>query len=164
MGLDPIQIIEIRDLIKELGQTHTVVFSSHILSEVQAICDQILIISKGKLVAFGAPEELERRLLAPDEISLAAEASPDIMREILSGVEHLADISVQPQEDGLCTARLKTDGGDIRQTARAVFFAFARRETALLELSVKKANLEELFLELTDDAAPGSAESEGAKK
>ena len=164
VGLDPIQIIEIRDLIKELGQTHTVVFSSHILSEVQAICDQILIISKGKLVAFGAPEELERRLLAPDEISLAAEASPDIMREILSGVEHLADISVQPQEDGLCTARLKTDGGDIRQTARAVFFAFARRETALLELSVKKANLEELFLELTDDAAPGSAESEGAKK
>ena len=164
VGLDPIQIIEIRDLIKELGQTHTVVFSSHILSEVQAICDQILIISKGKLVAFGAPEELERRLLAPDEISLAAEASPDIMREILSGVEHLADISVQPQEDGLCTARLKTDGGDIRQTARAVFFAFARRETALLELSVKKANLEELFLELMDDAAPGSAESEGAKK
>ncbi len=163
VGLDPIQIIEIRDLIKELGKTHTVVFSSHILSEVQAICDQILIISKGKLVAFGAPEELERRLLAPDEISLAAETSPDAMREILSGVEHLADISVQPQEDGLCAARLKTDGGDIRQIARAVFFAFARRETALLELSVKKANLEELFLELTDDA-PGGTESEGSEK
>ena len=164
VGLDPIQIIEIRDLIKELGKTHTVVFSSHILSEVQAICDQILIISKGKLVAFGAPEDLERQLLTPDEIVLAAEASPDAVKEILSGVEHLADISLQPQEDGLCAAHLKTDGADIRQTARAVFFAFARQETPLLELSVKKANLEELFLELTDDAAPAGTESEGSEK
>ena len=56
VGLDPLQIIEIRDLIKQLGQTHTVIFSSHILSEVQTICDKILIIARGKLVAFGDPE------------------------------------------------------------------------------------------------------------
>ena len=68
VGLDPIQIIEIRDLIRQLGQSHTVIFSPHILSEVQAICDQILIIARGKLVAFGGPEELEKQLLSPNEI------------------------------------------------------------------------------------------------
>ena len=65
VGLDPLQIIEIRDLIKELGRSHTVIFSSHILSEVQAICDQILIISKGKLVAYDTAANLEKQLLAP---------------------------------------------------------------------------------------------------
>ena len=62
VGLDPLQIIEIRDLIKQLGQTHTVILSSHILSEVQTICEKILIISKGKLIAFDRPENLEKKL------------------------------------------------------------------------------------------------------
>ena len=67
VGLDPIQIIEIRTLIKELGKMHTVIFSSHILSEVQTICDQILIIAKGKLIAFDGPEQLKKRMLAPND-------------------------------------------------------------------------------------------------
>ena len=71
VGLDPIQIIEIRDLIRQLGRDHTVIFSSHILSEVQTICDQILIISHGRLIAFDRPENLEKRLLSPNEITLA---------------------------------------------------------------------------------------------
>ena len=70
VGLDPIQIIEIRDLIRELGKTHTVLFSSHILSEVQSICEQILIISKGTLVAFDTPDKLEKLLTQPGGISL----------------------------------------------------------------------------------------------
>lgn len=74
VGLDPIQIIEIRALIRELGQKHTVIFSSHILSEVQTICDRILIIAKGKLIAFDEPENLEKRLLAPSEIVITADA------------------------------------------------------------------------------------------
>ena len=68
VGLDPLQIIEIRELIRQLGQTHTVLFSSHILSEVQTICDQIVMIAKGKLVAFDTAENLEKLLLAPHEI------------------------------------------------------------------------------------------------
>ena len=70
VGLDPLQIIEIRTLVKELGQSHTVIFSSHILSEVQNLCDQILIISRGKLVAFDRPENLEKRLLGSNEITV----------------------------------------------------------------------------------------------
>ena len=84
VGLDPIQIIEIRDLIKTLGQTHTVIFSSHILSEVQAICDRILIISKGKLVAFDEPQNLEKQMLGANEITLTTDASETQMEEILS--------------------------------------------------------------------------------
>ena len=70
VGLDPLQIIEIRDLIRDLGREHTVIFSSHILSEVQTICEKILIIAKGKLIAFDEPENLEKRLLSPGEITL----------------------------------------------------------------------------------------------
>ena len=77
MGLDPVQIIEIRDLIKELGRSHTVIFSSHILLEVQALCDQIIMIAKGKLVAFDCPENLEKHLLSPNEILLTTDAPAD---------------------------------------------------------------------------------------
>ena len=68
VGLDPLQIIEIRDLIRQLGQEHTVILSSHILSEVQAICEKILIIAHGRLVAFDEPDQLERSLLGTNEI------------------------------------------------------------------------------------------------
>ena len=77
VGLDPIQIIEIRDLIKQLGQEHTVILSSHILSEVQTICEKVLIIDKGKLVAFDEPENLEKLLMASNAVSFIAEAEID---------------------------------------------------------------------------------------
>lgn len=76
VGLDPLQIIEIRDLIRQLGQEHTVIFSSHILSEVQAICDRILIIAHGKLIAFDKPDNLEKRLLADSGIVFTTDAPP----------------------------------------------------------------------------------------
>ncbi len=88
VGLDPIQIIEIRDLIKELGQTHTVIFSSHILSEVQTICDQILMIAHGKLVAFDEPQNLEKKLLSPNEIVLTTDVEEGELCDILAPVEH----------------------------------------------------------------------------
>ena len=101
IGLDPIQIIEIRDLIRDLGRSHTVIFSSHILSEVQTICDRILIIAKGKLVAFDEPQNLERRLLTPDEINLKAEVSETEIRRILSGVGHISEMNVKEEAGGL---------------------------------------------------------------
>ena len=150
VGLDPIQIIEIRALIKELGQSHTVIFSSHILSEVQTLCDQILIISKGKLVAFDRPENLEKSLRSSNEITLTAEAAPQALQSLLAGVEHISLLSSQPLDNGLCTLKLKVDCDDIYQVSRALFFAFANQGTPLLELSLKKASLEDVFLELTE--------------
>ena len=164
VGLDPIQIIEIRDLIKELGQTHTVIFSSHILSEVQTICDQIIMIAKGKLVAFDTPENLEKHLLSPNEVVLTSDDSAAEIRVLLEGVDHITDLTLEETGTGLVTARIKTDLSNVSDLSRTIFFAFATAGKALLELTVKKANLEDIFLELaeTDDGAsePPAVEAE----
>ena len=158
VGLDPFQIIEIRNLVKELGKTLTVIFSSHILSEVQAICDKILIISKGRLTALGTPDELERQLRSAGEIILTADATAERVEDILAAVPHITEIgSPEPAADGAVTLRLrlKTESDDIHAISRSIFFAFAGADTALLELSVRKVSLEDVFLELTES---GSAE------
>ena len=153
VGLDPIQIIEIRDLIKELGQTHTVIFSSHILSEVQTICDQIIMIAKGKLVAFDTPENLEQHLLTPNEVILTTDASANEVQTLLEGISNVTELSLEEPDSGLVTARIKTGLSDVYQLSRAVFSAFAASGNTLLELAVKKANLEDIFLELADNDA-----------
>lgn len=151
VGLDPIQIIEIRDLIKELGQTHTVIFSSHILSEVQTICDQIIMIAKGKLVAFDTPENLEKHLLSPNEVNLISDASAEEVQTLLSGLDHITDLTLEELETGLVAVCVKTDIGNVYDLSRELFFAFAASGKALLELTVKKANLEDIFLELAEE-------------
>lgn len=153
VGLDPLQIIEIRDLIRQLGQEHTVILSSHILSEVQAICEKILIIAHGRLVAFDAPDQLERSLLGTNEIAFTTDAPPERVRSILAGVKHVFDIKVSPPENGLVQARMQTNAKNIYDTSREVFFAFAKRDLALLELNLKKASLEDIFIELTEGGA-----------
>ncbi|MEQ2442642.1 ATP-binding cassette domain-containing protein [Pseudoflavonifractor sp. CLA-AP-H29] len=155
VGLDPIQIIEIRDLIKQLGQEHTVILSSHILSEVQAICEKILIIAHGKLVAFDEPDNLERSLLSSNEIVFTTDAEAEQVTDILSGVEHISGVQLDEKENGLVSARVKTDSSDIYEVSRQLFFAFADRRQALLELSLKKASLEDIFIELTEGGDPG---------
>lgn len=156
VGLDPIQIIEIRDLIKELGQTHTVIFSSHILSEVRAICDQIIMIAKGKLVAFDTPENLEKHLLSPNEVILTSDAGEEEVRTLLESMDHITDLTLEGIGTGLVTARIKTDLSNVYDLSRSVFSAFAASGKTLLELTVKKANLEDIFLELAENDEPGS--------
>ena len=153
VGLDPIQIIEIRTLIKELGQTHTVIFSSHILSEVQTICDQILMINKGKLVAFDTPENLEKKLLAPNEIMITTDSQAAEVQEILADIGSITDIGMEEKETGLIVAHIKTDHDNIYDISRAVFLAFATKEKVLLEMALKRGNLEDVFIELTEGGA-----------
>lgn len=150
VGLDPIQIIEIRDLIRSLGQSHTVILSSHILSEVQAICDKILIIAHGRLVAFDTPAKLEERLAATGGISLTTDVSLDAARKAFAGVKTLAEVLPLVGTDGFTHLRLRAAQEDLYATAREVFFAFAERRLAILELRLNKASLEDVFLELTD--------------
>lgn len=150
VGLDPIQIIEIRDLIRSLGRSHTVILSSHILSEVQAICDKILIIAHGRLVAFDTPAKLEERLAATGELSLTTDVSLDAARKALAGVKTLAEVLPLVGTDGFTHLRLRASQEDLYATAREVFFAFAERRLAILELRLNKASLEDVFLELTD--------------
>jgi ABC-2 type transport system ATP-binding protein len=157
VGLDPLQIIEIRDLIKSLGQTHTVIFSSHILSEVQTICDRILMIAGGKLVAFDEPENLEKNLLTPNELVITAEATRDEVTTLLSDKEEVAEIIFEEKEEGSVRAHIKTECKDIYQLSRTVFTAFAQSGKVLLEMNLKKANLEDIFIELTETADPAAS-------
>ncbi len=160
VGLDPIQIIEIRDLIKELGQTHTVIFSSHILSEVQAICDQIIMIAKGKLIAFDTAENLEKLLRSSNEVSIVSNGSAKEVGEVLSYVSHITAFTIGETDAGFVTAQLKADCHNIYDFTRAVFSVFAASGMALLEMSVKKANLEEVFIELAEASDAETAASE----
>ena len=157
VGLDPIQIIEIRDLIRQLGQDHTVILSSHILSEVQAICEKVLIISKGKLAAFDAPENLEKLLLSQNGVSFMTEAGQEEVEEIMAKMEQVTDWSSKVQEDGTVRVSARMKGGDLRGFCQQIFFAFAAKERAVLEMTSKRANLEDVFIELTEDTAAGSA-------
>ena len=156
VGLDPLQIIEIRDLIRQLGQAHTVILSSHILSEVQAICEKILIIAHGKLLAFGEPDQLERSLLSAGEIDFTTEADEQTVRSILSRVDDITDIALEQKQGGLLSARVHTDSRDIYAVSRALFFAFASRRKALLEMTLKKASLEDIFIKLTESGDPAA--------
>ena len=150
VGLDPIQIIEIRDLIKELGKTHTVIFSSHILSEVQAICDQILMIAHGKLVAFDDPQKLDKTLLSSNEITLTTDATEDELREILSSVDHITEVTTGIVAEKWTVARIKTDHNNIYDLSRDVFLAFTKSKNVILEMSLKKGTLEDIFIELSE--------------
>ncbi len=152
VGLDPIQIIEIRELITELGKTHTVIFSSHILSEVQAICDEILMIARGKLAAFGKPEELQKQLLAPNEIILTTNASDDEIKKILADSEHITEIDVDDADSEYTVAHIKSDHDNIYDLSSSVFRAFAVSDKMIYEMSLKKGNLEDIFLELSENA------------
>lgn len=216
VGLDPLQIIEIRDLIRELGEKHTVILSSHILSEVQAICESVLIIAHGKLVAFDTPQNLERMLAANNRLVLTAETDEAGMRAILDSQTVVSSYTIeqsdlpqytaapvkpapapeaeeteapepQPEEaapEEIVSAPVETAeavlpadpaaapeepaapaaptckatvtlGGDPVAACRTLFFAFADANCALLQMTPIKADLENIFIELTEDEPSG---------
>ena len=113
-------------------------------------------------MAFGGPEELESALRGPSEVLLTAEASVEEVREILERVEHIAGVEIEEKPSGLTAVRLHTDAEDVHDVSRALFFAFAWRQRALLEISLKRAGLEDIFIELTEDGggSPGAADTE----
>lgn len=211
VGLDPLQIIEIRDLIRELGEKHTVILSSHILSEVQAICESVLIIAHGKLVAFDTPQNLEMMLAANNRLTIVAETDEPGLRAILDRQKAVSDYTIEtddlppvaapaekpaPQAEpaapaetdaepdaeeeqtlaaapvDLTEAVLPTDpatapkvckatltlAGDPAEACRTLFFAFARAGCALLQMTPVRADLENIFIELTEDEPSGKEE------
>lgn len=156
VGLDPKQIIEIRDLIRMLGQKHTVILSSHILSEVSAVCDSVMIIAHGKLVANGTPEELTRLFAGDQEIHMELKGNEDAVRGALGALENAAAADIAC-ENGVTRATLRPENGaDIRE---AVFRACAKANLPILEMHTERASLEEIFLELTQgDGQEGAAQ------
>ena len=163
VGLDPIQIIAIRELITELGKTHTVIFSSHILSEVQAICDQILMIAKGKLVAFGSADELQKQLSGDNEIVLTTDALDTELREIVGDIEKNTDITTGATDPELTVAHIRSNHENIYDLSSAVFRAFASSGKVIYEMTLKRGNLEDVFIELSE-AAPAEGATENMEE
>ena len=162
VGLDPKQIIEIRELIRQLATKHTVILSSHILAEVREVCDYILIISKGKLVASDTPENLERNLGDSDLIEIETKASPDEVRRILETVDGIRSISTKHLENGITWAQVQEKKNtDIREK---VFRAFAQNHQPLLKLNPLQVSLEDVFMELTQSDRAAEEYAEKAKK
>lgn len=152
-GLDPRQINEMLALIRRLGQEHTVILSSHKLSEVQMACDRIVIIHQGRMIADGRPEELERQLSAGTSLTLTAKATAEQVGSLLHDIPGISDVTLSG-EDGCVTAELKFTA-DPRE---AIFFAFADARLPLIELKTSTATLEQVFLSLTgEESAAGAA-------
>ena len=149
VGLDPKQIIEIRDLIKSLKQKHTVILSSHILSEVRAVCDYVLIISHGKLVASDTPDNLERLAAGYNSLLMKVKGEKDTIRKDLETIEGVTgvEMSYDSDEELWKTKVSIQENVDIREK---VFYAMAKVNCPIYEMQVKRVSLEDVFLELTE--------------
>lgn len=159
VGLDPKQIIEIRDLIKSLGEKHTVILSSHILSEVSAVCDYVLIIDHGKLVASDTPEHLSRLMAGEDSLEMTVKGDEEKVREVFSQVEDIDEIVFHGESAQGCwdiTVKAKEER-DIRE---AVFYALAEAGCPILKMQNSNMTLEDVFLKLTDDEEDAVYESD----
>ena len=161
VGLDPKQIIEMRDLIRGLVGDHTVILSSHILSEISAVCDHILIISHGKLVASGSPEELQERMRGTSEQIVTVLGEREQAEEILkkfNAVEHFTFEA--GEEEGSILIRLAVkENADIR---KELSVALAGAGMPILSMSRSEKSLEDIFLELTETGANGEKTEENA--
>ena len=147
VGLDPKQIIEIRELIRKLAKKHTVILSSHILAEVREVCDYIMIISGGKLVASDTTENLENMMSGKGQIEVEAKASRDEMDHIIRRTGKIKEVKYRTSASGITTAQIIAKGGeDIREE---LFLAFSNADVPMLTLNQSKTTLEEIFLELT---------------
>ena len=149
VGLDPKQIIEIRDLIKSLKQKHTVILSSHILSEVRAVCDYVLIISHGKLVASDTPDNLDRLAAGSNSLLMKVKGEKDTIRKDLETIEGVTgvEMSYDSDEELWKTKVSIQENVDIREK---VFYAMAKANCPIYEMQVKRVSLEDVFLELTE--------------
>lgn len=158
VGLDPKQIIEIRDLIKSLSEKHTVILSSHILSEVSAVCDHIMIIAHGKLVASDTPEGLKKLMSGAAEVDLTVKGSFEALKkalekdELISKVETVENLG--SEEEGCVNVKIICkENTDIRET---LYFTLAQAGLVIMKLNYVEKSLEDIFLELT---GPEDAES-----
>ncbi len=159
VGLDPAQMIEIRSLIHDLGKTHTVILSSHILSEVQAVCDQVLIIAHGKLVAQGTPEELAGRLAAQGVIAATALGGRDAVVAAAESVDGLTNVQITAEKgDEVSFTASSAAGSDLRA---ALSKALADAGCPLLSLSSQTMSLEDVFLQLTENTDMAGTEGSG---
>jgi ABC-2 type transport system ATP-binding protein len=155
IGLDPAQVVEVRNLIKEIGREHTVLLSTHNLAEAQQVCGRVLIINKGRIVAEDTPEHLQSRLTGALRVSMRVRGDAADLRPILENVDGVDSVTVKSYDTVEIESKAGTDTRPdaVRAAVKAGF--------DLLELQPASMTLEEIFLELTRDdiASPRSGDA-----
>ena len=153
VGLDPKQILEIREFMKQLGKKHTVILSSHILSEVSAVCDYVIIISHGKMVASDTPENLSRLTQGSNILDLTVKGEKEAVEPAIAEMQQLQEVICQDsQEKGCLDIRIKTNPEtDIRED---IFYKMSEMRCPILKMQYSSLSLEDVFLELTEDTKP----------
>lgn len=147
VGLDPKQIIEIRDLIRKLSENHTVILSSHILAEINEICDYVIIISKGKIVASDTPENLEQGMYNEETIEVEVRADSKEVANVLNTIEGVESFTCELKEE---TLEIVVESSGANPTiCEDISVAFVKADAPLRRLNMTKATLEDVFLELT---------------
>jgi ABC-2 type transport system ATP-binding protein len=147
IGLDPAQVVEVRSIIREIGKERTVLLSTHILSEAQQLCDRVLIINKGRIVAEDTPENLQARLVGAERVILRVRGEADDLAPVLSKIKGVREVDIQP--DGTLTFQFAPNVDMRPEVARAVI----KSGYDLLELRPVGLSLEEIFLQLTQETA-----------
>lgn len=183
-GLDPKQIIEIRELIKELGQNHTVLLSTHILPEVNAICNRVIIINQGRIVLDDKPEHIASSMGETFEVSLEVKGQRDVVMRELKGISEVAEVKVKGEDGGKgnkkaaakvseapapaeaasasapATVRLHVTAKDREDIREAIFFRMAKAGLPILEMRRESLSLEDVFLKLTTSERRSDADAE----
>lgn len=161
VGLDPAQVIELRRLIRELGRTHTVILSSHILSEVQAVCSQVLILSKGHLVAVGAPEQLAEKLNPGSRLRATALGGGKTVLKTVGSIPGIRKVEIESEADGQVT--FTAESADASDRRAEVSRALSQAGCTVLALAAENRTLEEVFLALTENESETPSD-EGEEK
>ena len=163
VGLDPKEIIEIRALIKKLAENHTIILSSHILSEVSTVCDHIMIISHGKLVASDSPEGLQKRMETSVEIELTVMGAKKTASKILDKLGNVQSYEIEKasEEDSV---RIRVQAKDNRDIRKELSMAFAKGEMPILSMNRIEHTLEDIFLQLTEDVEENNAVTDGQEE
>ena len=149
VGLDPKQITEVRDLIKGLSENHTLIISSHILAEVQNVCDRVIIINKGRVVATDTPDNLAKSAIKSNKLELRIKGSKN---DVLNGVAAIEGVKfaeiVRIREEGSVDVNVETEEGvDVRE---AIFEFCSANHYPILQMKATEVNLEDIFLQITE--------------
>lgn len=151
VGLDPKQIIEIRNVIKDLGRERTVILSSHILSEISAVCERVIIINQGRIVAEDTPENLSKNIGPKQKLMLRVSGGENEISEVLSSLEHVTNVTpLGAYDDTSFDFEIEVDSEIDSEFNKKLFFAFAEKCMPIVMQQKVEASLEDIFLQVTE--------------
>ena len=163
VGLDPKQILEMRELIRELSKKHTILLSSHIMQEVSAVCNQIIIINEGKMIVTDTPDRIATHIEQTNETKMLVRGNKELIGSILERTEGIKEYSVgKTEEEDVCEVLVVCDADtDLRED---LFFAFAEIKYPILEMTSREPSLEEVFIKLTGNGSRQNAAGRNKRK